>query len=242
MGMNRYDWTYGGGGRPGWPRQGEGYGEDYRRYAAGGHTFGGGLGRPERGYGGGWGRGGTGDFGRGTYGGAYEGYGGRPGLSRQGEYYGGGGYGPGRPSRERGYDAGFARAPFIPEEAYRRHPEYDRPPERREWEAFSHDEDDELDDRDVRRLVQRRLGNDPWLDARRIQVAVRDGVVTLTGEVDDFLEARYAWDDAWETSGVHGVVNNLTVRTDEPEARPHGDVVAQSAGDRPDLEAGEGLG
>ena len=41
-------------------------------------------------------------------------------------------------------------------------------------------------------------------------------MVTLTGEVDDFMQARYAWDDAWESAGVRGVVNNLTVRTDVP--------------------------
>jgi osmotically-inducible protein OsmY len=57
-------------------------------------------------------------------------------------------------------------------------------------------------------------------------------VVTLTGEVDDFLKARYAWDDAWEAEGVRGVVNNLTVRADLPQAPTHGDVVPQSAGDR----------
>ena len=41
-------------------------------------------------------------------------------------------------------------------------------------------------------------------------------MVTLKGEVDDYLEARYAWDDAWEAAGVRGVLNQLTVRTDEP--------------------------
>jgi hypothetical protein len=58
---------------------------------------------------------------------------------------------------------------------------------------------------------------------------VEEGVVTLTGEVADFMEARYAWDDAWESPGVRGVVNNITVRTDLPHPQ-HGDVVPQSAG------------
>jgi hypothetical protein len=56
------------------------------------------------------------------------------------------------------------------------------------------------------------------------------------------MEARYAWDDAWETEGVRGVVNSLTVRTDVPNAQPHGDVVPQSSGERANPEAGEGLG
>jgi hypothetical protein len=259
--MSRYDWTFGGwqGGprRAGWmPRpQGEGYGEDFRGYgqpggwggprgASGGGTYGGGFGGPNR-YGPGYtgsGHRSFGDFGRGTYGDAYEGYGGPPGAPRQGQYYGGGGYGAGRASQGRGYDAGYARAPFIPEEAYRRHPEYDRPPARRRWEAYAHEDDEELGDREVREAVRRRLGNDAWLDAQRISVEVADGVVTLTGEVDDFLEARYAWDDAWETEGVRGVVNSLTVRTDLPNTHPHGDMVPQSSGERANPEAGEGLG
>jgi hypothetical protein len=84
------------------------------------------------------------------------------------------------------------------------------------------------------------MSEDTWLDPRRIDVQVEDGVVTLTGEVDDYMEARYAWDDAWEADGVRGVINNLTVRTDQPQ-EPHGDVVVQGAGDRttPEEAAGE---
>ena len=58
-------------------------------------------------------------------------------------------------------------------------------------------------------------------DVRELQhliitkVAVDDQVVTLTGEVGDYLEDRYAWDDAWDTTGVRGVINNLTVRLDD---------------------------
>jgi len=55
--------------------------------------------------------------------------------------------------------------------------------------------------------------------------------VTLTGDVGDFMEARYAWDDAWESPGVRGVINNLTVRTDLPHPA-HQDVVPQSGGDQ----------
>ncbi|HEX9936962.1 MAG TPA: BON domain-containing protein [Longimicrobium sp.] len=173
------------------------------------------------------GRGGAGP--RGEYGGAYEGYAG--GVNA----WQGGGYG-GRTSQgrgyDRGYDGGFAREPFMPEEAYRRHPEYRQQPQPREWEAHQHAYGEELTDDHVRNAVYRRMQADAWLDADRIEVQVEDGVVTLTGEVDDFLKARYAWDDAWEAEGVRGVVNNLTVRADLPQAPTHGDVVPQSAGDR----------
>ncbi|HEU4453301.1 MAG TPA: BON domain-containing protein [Longimicrobium sp.] len=241
--QDRGGFTFGGG------RQG-GYGGGMSR---GGPTFGGGQhtgGHGGAGYGGGqrgynasrdgWGEGWGGGYDaydRGIYGESYPGYGGYPGAPVRGEYYGGGGFGPGRASQGRGYGGDFARAPFMPEEAYRRHPEYNQPRQQRQWESYQHGYDEDLSDDDIREIVRGRMESDAWLDPDRIEVEVEDGVVTLTGEVDDFLEARYAWDDAWEAEGVRGVVNNLTVRTDQP-TETHGDVVAQSSGDRPNLEAG----
>lgn len=73
----------------------------------------------------------------------------------------------------------------------------------------------ERSDEDVREAVRENLFQDTWVDPRGIRVEVSDGVVTLEGEVRDFMEARYAWDDAWESDGVRGVINNLTVRSDE---------------------------
>ena len=149
----------------------------------------------------------------GGYGAEYRGYG-RPSQSR-------GGYG--------GEYHGYARDPFLPEHAYRRHPELDMPPERGpRWGYELDDTGAEMGDAQVLDGVRRRLYEDVWLDVDRIDVAVEDGVVTLTGEVDDFLEARYAWDDAWETRGVRGVVNQLVVRTDRPHDQ-HGDALPQDA-------------
>jgi hypothetical protein len=239
------------GGYPGaGPYQG-GYGRDYQSQR-GGYTYGGGQRRQGGGYGPGnrggamyggslerWGGGGYQAYDRGIYGEDYPGPANWSG-SRGGTGYIGGG---GRASQGRGYDRGwggggeFARAPFMPEEAYRRHPEYDQPQHSQLWDAYGVDDEEDLSDDDVREWVRRRMASDAWLDPDRIEVEVEDGVVTLTGEVDDFLEARYAWDDAWESPGVRGVVNNLTVRTDLV-AETHGDVVPQSSGERPNLEAG----
>jgi hypothetical protein len=138
---------------------------------------------------------------------------------------------PGR-GYERGWSGGHAREPFMPEVAYRRHPEYRQDRQPREWEAHQREYGgEEPGDDEVRDAVYRRMSADAWVDAERIEVQVEDGVVTLTGEVDDFMEARYAWDDAWEADGVRGVVNNLTVRSDQPH-EDHGDVVVQRSGDR----------
>jgi len=75
------------------------------------------------------------------------------------------------------------------------------------------------EDMEIRFRVRRNLLADRWLEAGSIRVDVEDGVVTLSGEVGDYLEARYAWDDAWESSGVRGVVSRLEVRPAVPEAR-----------------------
>jgi hypothetical protein len=227
---------FGSGNRQGYGRRGGitigsgGRSED--GYATSGFGFGSGN-RQGYGRGGGWASGSDARYAgeRGEYGGAYEEYGGWPGDAEQGMTYGGGGYGASRPSQGRGYDGGYAREPFMPEEAYRRHPEYRQERQPREWEAHQHAYGEELDDKQVRKAVYRRMEMDAWLDPQRIDVQVEDGVVTLTGEVDDFLEARYAWDDAWEAEGVRGVVNNLAVRSDQPHDA-HGDIVPQSAGDR----------
>ena len=53
------------------------------------------------------------------------------------------------------------------------------------------------------------------LDATDIEVSVRDGVVTLSGEVDDRAARRRADDIAAETSGVLDVMNQLAVRRDD---------------------------
>ena len=74
-----------------------------------------------------------------------------------------------------------------------------------------------MSDEEIREAVLDNLFHDEWIHPDRIDVQVERGVVTLSGEVDDFLEARYAWDDAWAAPGVRGVINNLTVRTDVPQ-------------------------
>ena len=95
------------------------------------------------------------------------------------------------------------------------------PPDR--WPDIGHDVDRrpawerEMSDDEIREAVLENLFQDTWVDPERIDVQVDRGVVTLSGEVRDFMEARYAWDDAWETPGVRGVINNLTVRTDRPQ-------------------------
>lgn len=190
--MARYD--------SGWRYQ---YGRDFQRWPGySGRTNRGGGGYPK------------GPYDREIYGGAYPGFREYPGPRGRGASY-------------RGYDQPFydraaADRPFLPEEAYRRHPDFDRPqrhlsgrwPDAPSGRGFrpAHEDDGE-----VRQSVRQSLYSDSWVDADRIEVEVEDGVVTLTGSVNDYMEARYAWDDAWETPGVRGVVNQLTVTLGEKE-------------------------
>lgn len=173
---------------------------------------------------------GRGDLGGDRYAGGRPEYGGYTGPPR------GMGIGPDRQSgpgqwrgQSGGYDQGFAREPFLPEEVYQRHPEYMARPHH--WDdqeiGWLRVQGREPDDGDVYQSVRAHLLDDRFLNANRIQVMVEDGVVTMEGEVDDFLQARYAWDDAWETPGVRGVVNHLTVRTDRPHVS-HQDEFAQT--------------
>lgn len=171
---------------------------------------------------------------RGVYGEEYPAFGGYPGAGGRGMYYGGydRGYAPRRGYGGGGYAADFARETFMPETAYRRHPEYDRPQTHPQnpWDRPGPRDlrgREPMGDKELRQEVRSRLFQDSWVDAERIDVSVSEGVVTLKGEVDDYMEARYAWDDAWETEGVRGVVNHLTVRTDVPHPQ-HGDPLPQS--------------
>ncbi|HEX6748561.1 MAG TPA: BON domain-containing protein [Longimicrobium sp.] len=66
-------------------------------------------------------------------------------------------------------------------------------------------------DDELRHDVEEALFYDTWVDAEAISVEVRDGVVTLRGELPDHDEVRYATDDAWDVEGVRGVRSELRV-------------------------------
>lgn len=66
-------------------------------------------------------------------------------------------------------------------------------------------------DERIREMVCDDLMDDPWLDASHIEVAVKDGEVTLSGTVEDRHAKRWAEDVAEHTGGVKHVQNNLRV-------------------------------
>lgn len=82
-------------------------------------------------------------------------------------------------------------------------------------------------DEDVRKDVEDALFYDTWVDAESITVEVKEGVVTLKGELPDYHEVRYATDDTWDVDGVRGVHCHLTVN---PGKRPPVDGVPRKPG------------
>ena len=66
-------------------------------------------------------------------------------------------------------------------------------------------------DDELRQEVEEALFYDTWVDAEAITVEVKDGVVTLRGELPDHDEVRFATDDAWDVDGVRGVRSELRI-------------------------------
>jgi osmotically-inducible protein OsmY len=67
-------------------------------------------------------------------------------------------------------------------------------------------------DQDIRRDVERQLEWEPSIDAGEIGVAVKDGIVTLSGFVHAFLEKFDAERAAKRVIGVAGLANDIEVR------------------------------
>ncbi len=66
--------------------------------------------------------------------------------------------------------------------------------------------------------VNDRLTEDPWVDARQIEVTVSGAEITLAGKVDSRQARRRAEDIAEQVSGVRHVQNNLRVGSNDEAA------------------------
>jgi hypothetical protein len=70
-------------------------------------------------------------------------------------------------------------------------------------------------DERIREDVCERLQWDEWVNATEIEVAVQNGVVTLSGSVDDRPTKRRAEDVAESVSGVKDVQNQIRVEREQ---------------------------
>jgi osmotically-inducible protein OsmY len=75
-------------------------------------------------------------------------------------------------------------------------------------------------DSDIKRDVEAELKWDPDIDATDIAVAVKGGVVTLTGFVKSYTQKWQAERDVKRVSGVIGVANDIEVRLASGSQRP----------------------
>jgi len=75
-------------------------------------------------------------------------------------------------------------------------------------------------DSDIKRDVELELRWDPQIESRDIAVAVKDGVVALTGFVKSYSEKYEAEKAARRVAGVRGVANDIEVRLPESSKRP----------------------
>ena len=76
-----------------------------------------------------------------------------------------------------------------------------------------------MEDRTIQNAVLEELDWDPSLDAAGIGVTVKEGVVTLTGDVTSYLHKHNAEEVANRVRGVRAVANDLEVRIESPFGR-----------------------
>lgn len=75
-------------------------------------------------------------------------------------------------------------------------------------------------DSDIKKHVEDELQWDPDLDATDIAVAVKNGVVTLTGFAPSYSQKYQAEADAKRVVGVVGIANDIEVRVPAFDQRP----------------------
>ena len=75
-------------------------------------------------------------------------------------------------------------------------------------------------DSDIKQDVEAELRYDPALGGADIAVAVKGGVVTLTGFVRNYVQKVQAESDAKRVRGIIGVANDIEVRLPELDERP----------------------
>ena len=81
-------------------------------------------------------------------------------------------------------------------------------------------------DEDIQREVLAELKWDPRLHPNEVGVIVKDGIVTLTGQVDSYMKRWAAQDGAHRVRGVKAVANDIEVRLPLSGERIDADVAA----------------
>lgn len=88
------------------------------------------------------------------------------------------------------------------------------------------DQDNDRTDEDIQRDVIEELKWDARVQPNEVGVAVKNGIVTLTGWVDSFIKRWAAEDAALRVRGVQAVVNEIEVRLPTSAERTDEDLAA----------------
>jgi osmotically-inducible protein OsmY len=64
----------------------------------------------------------------------------------------------------------------------------------------------------IKKNIEKAIFYDPRINSAKLDIAVKNGSVTLKGVVDSYAARRAAEQDAWNTLGVRQVVNRLEIR------------------------------
>jgi len=86
-----------------------------------------------------------------------------------------------------------------------------------------------MNDQELREAVEKALDWEPIVDARGIGVAVKDGVVTLSGHVPNYPQKREAEKVAGQVRGVRAVACELQVAMDSGYERTDADIARAAA-------------
>src|SRR5271165_319730 len=85
-----------------------------------------------------------------------------------------------------------------------------------------------IDDREIRRQVLAELDWDPSIDASGVGVAVKDGVVTLTGSIANYWQKKEVERVVKRVNSVRAVAEELAIKLPGTAVRSDADI-AQSA-------------
>jgi osmotically-inducible protein OsmY len=83
-------------------------------------------------------------------------------------------------------------------------------------------------DDEIKRDVEDELRWDPDINATDIAVAVKDGVVTLTGFVRSYSQKYEAEHDVKRVEGVVGIANDIEVRLPDIDKRPDPEIAREA--------------
>lgn len=79
-------------------------------------------------------------------------------------------------------------------------------------------------DYEIYENVLEKLKFEPYLDHSKIVVSVQDGVVTLAGKVETYIERSLAEKAVRKVAGVRGVAEEITVSLNERECRSDSEI------------------